>query len=74
MKTYATRQEAGEICQYLNIQTNERPILREFEKGFALQRCVSGSYWDFDSCQWDNGCKIHERSEWEKRHDLLTFL
>ena len=71
---YATREKAGEVCQYLKLQTNERPIFREFEKGFALQRCVSGAYWDFDACRWDNGCKVNERSEWEKRHDLLTFL
>lgn len=74
MRTYATRIEAEEVCHYLKQQTKERPIYREFDKGCAIQRCISGSYWDFDACRWDNGCKLHERSEWEKRHDLLTFL
>jgi hypothetical protein len=74
MKIYTTREDAGAVRQYLMTQTNERPIVRDFVKGYALQRCTSGSYWDFDSSCWDNGCKIHERSEWEKRHNLLTFL
>ena len=74
MKTYQTREEAGVVFQYLMNQTNERPIVRDFEKGYAIQRCTSGSYWDFDAGRWDNGCGIGERSEWEKRHGLLGFL
>lgn len=74
MKTYETREEVGLMRQYLLNHTNENPIVREFEKGFALQRCISGSYWDFDAGKWDNGCEVNERSEWEKRHNLLTFL
>lgn len=74
MKTYETKETAGTVYQYLMTQTNERPLVRDFQKGYAIQRCISGTYWDFDAGQWDNGCKIHERSEWEKRHNLLTFL
>jgi len=74
VKIYTTKEEAGEVRQYLMVQTNERPIVRDFVKGYALQRCISGSYWDFEASRWDNGCKINERSKWEKRHDLLTFL
>ena len=44
MKTYTTREEAGEVYQYLMNQTNEKPIVRDFVKGYALQRCISGSY------------------------------
>ena len=74
MGTYNTREEAGAVFQYLMNQTNERPIVREFEKGYAIQRCVSGCYWDFNTAAWDNDCKINERSDYEKRHNLLTFL
>ena len=74
MKTYETKEEAGLLYQYLMHQTNERPIVRAFEKGYAIQRCTSGSYWDFEAGRWDNGCKVNERSAWEIRHNLLTFL
>lgn len=74
MKTYETREEAGLMYQYLMNQTNERPIVRDFEKGYAIQRCVSGCYWDFEAGRWDNGCKVNGRSDWEIRHNLLTFL
>lgn len=74
MKIYETREEAGLMYQYLMNQTNERPIVRDFVKGYAIQRCHSGAYWDFDAGKWNNGCKIHERDEWEIRHNLLTFL
>jgi hypothetical protein len=74
MSTYNTREEVGAVYQYLMHQTNERPIVRDFEKGYAIQRCNSGAYWDFKSSQWDNGCKVNERSDYEKRHNLLSFL
>jgi hypothetical protein len=74
MKTYETREEVGRVYQYLMNQTNERPIVRDFEKGYAIQRCISGCYWDFEAGTWDNGCKVNERNEWETRHNLLTFL
>tara|TARA_R100000329_G_scaffold12778_1_gene13831 strand:+ start:1791 stop:2051 length:261 start_codon:yes stop_codon:yes gene_type:complete len=74
MKTYETREEVELTYQYLMNQTNEQPIIRDFVKGYAIQRCISGCYWDFDAGRWGNGCKIDERSEWEKRHGLLEFL
>jgi len=74
MSTYTSRVEAGEVYQYLINQTNEEPIVRDFEKGYAIQRCHSGSYWDFDASRWDNGCKVGERSEYEMRHNLLPHL
>lgn len=74
MRTYNTREEAGAVYQYLINQTNESPIVRDFVKGYAIQRCNSGSYWDFDGSQWDNGCKVNERSDYEIRHNLLPHL
>lgn len=74
MKTHTTKDQAGLVFQYLINQTNERPIAREFTKGYAIQRCISGCYWDFDANRWDNGCDIGDRSDWEKRHNLLMFL
>jgi len=73
MKTHTTRENAAAVRQYLITQTNERPIVRDYDEGFAVQRCA-GVHWDFDASRWDNGCKVNERGEWEKRHDLLTFL
>ncbi|MHC4371668.1 MAG: hypothetical protein ACYSW8_28975 [Planctomycetota bacterium] len=74
MRTHATRDEAGLVAQYLNTQTDERPIVRDFQKGYAIQRCISGCYWDFDAGCWDNGCAVGERDEYEQRHGLVDFL
>ena len=73
-RTHTGRDEAAQMVQYLRLQTNERPIVRDFEKGYAIQRCVSGCYWDFDANRWDNGCAIGERSEFETRHGMVDYL
>ena len=64
---YQDLNEAVAVKNYLRDQLGEvHERVVSFEKGHAVQRYKSGTYWE--GSKWDNGCGPLEFSDYEKRH------
>ncbi len=70
---YQDLNEAVAVKNYLRDQLGEvRARVVSFEKGHAVQRYKSGTYWE--GSKWDNGCEPLEFSEYERQHGFDSLV